>query len=104
MEGATSGQGILEQTQRHAGAGAEDLEINGIYRSIRPGGILCGERIIQVYEGILCLCMAIQCSMHSEYTEMNCEDKEMSDALCIVKGKYRLCLTWIVKKTSLNLR
>ncbi len=102
MQGATSGQGILEQTQRHAGAGAEDLEINGIYRSIRPGGILYGERIIHVYEGILCLCMTIQCSMHSEYTEM--DDKEMSDELCIVKGKYRLCLTWIVKKTSLNLR
>ncbi len=60
--------------------------------------------MIQVYEGVLCLCMAIQCSRRSEYIEMDCEDKDMSDALYIVNDKYRLCLTWIVKKISLNLR
>ncbi len=48
----------------------KDTRPHTIYRSVRPGGtcgILCGERIVKVHEGVLCFCMAIQCSRRSEW-------------------------------------
>ncbi len=65
-----------------------------------------GERIVKVYSMREYCVFVWQYSVVSAVNgvEMDCEDKEMSDTLCIVNGKYRLCLTWIVKKISFNRR